>query len=181
MNILTQCVRPNEAVLIVGKKPHIKIREGRIILPIIKNCQTISLEVHSTVFSAKGWTQDGHEVSFSGIALVRISDIPTRLLKACHFILDKRESEIITIARRKIESQVRSCLSRMLTPEVLKTENLTHKLRPIVSSDLLGMGLEVDDLFVEQVRLYPISDHIEVGGNGHKDSQKVLVTKSCSG
>lgn len=163
INVLLQICKPNEILILSGRKHRTKdgravgyrvIFGGRAIcIPILETVKTMDLRTMPVPVEVKNaYSKGGTPLDIQAIANVKISNDPEVVGNAIERFLDRDRSEISRVARETLEGNLRGVVST-LTPEQLNEDRLRFAahIAEDVSRDLVKLGLQLDTLKIQSV------------------------------
>src|SRR5579859_7887247 len=147
---------PNEALVVYGfRKPRIVVGGGTVILPVIENYRTLSLELMSFDVAPQQdlYTNQGVAVTVEAVAQIKVKSDLISINTASEQFLSKTPQQREGLIRLVMEGHLRGIIGQLTVEQIVKEpEMLADRMRATCAKDVNKMGLEVISLTIKEVR-----------------------------
>ncbi|MBI1269072.1 hypothetical protein GC174_01425 [bacterium] len=167
-----------EALIITGgsQEPSVILNGGKVVLPGIQSCRSISLELMSVELKSPHAYEckDGIQFDFDGTAEVSVDPDEDAIMKAARFFKEDDVREIRGIVYDAIQDCLKAEIARRPATGLANVESFTENTSFIISEELEKYGLKLHALRAKELRrvkdVQPkaLTLHTEsnAGGNG---------------
>lgn len=149
-------VGPNEALIVYGfGGTRIVQGGGVVVLPMVQNCQLLSLELMSFDVAPQQdlYTQQGVAVTVEAVAQIKVKSDPESIRTAAEQLLSKDPQQREGLIRLVMEGHLRGIVGQLTVEQIVKEpEMVGGKMRSTCAEDLSKMGLEVVSFTIKEVR-----------------------------
>src|SRR5438045_995489 len=150
-------VGPNEALIITGLGGHPKVIKsgGAIVLPLVQQYRTLSLELMSFDVAPTQdlYTRQGVAVNVEAVAQIKIKSDPDSIRTAAEQLLTKSDQEREGLIRLVMEGHLRGIVGQLAVEEIVKQpEMVADRMRATSADDMDKMGLEIVSFTIKEVR-----------------------------
>ena len=147
---------PNEALVVYGfRKPRIVVGGGTVILPVIENYRTLSLELMSFDVAPQQdlYTNQGVAVTVEAVAQIKVKSDLISINTASEQFLSKTPQQREGLIRLVMEGHLRGIIGQLTVEQIVKEpEMLADRMRATCAKDVNKMGLEVISFTIKEVR-----------------------------
>src|SRR5579875_1292073 len=143
---------PNEAMIVSGfgatregRPFKIFVGDGTVILPLIQQRATLSLETMTidVVSQAPMITKSGVPIFVEGVAQIKVQNNLEAIATAAQQFLNKSQDEIAAIAHQTLIGHLRAILGTMQVEELIQNfERFSSLVQEVSGADLAHMGKE---------------------------------------
>jgi len=147
---------PNEALVVYGfRKPRIVVGGGTVILPVVENYRTLSLELMSFDVAPQQdlYTNQGVAVTVEAVAQIKVKSDLVSINTASEQFLSKTPQQREGLIRLVMEGHLRGIIGQLTVEQIVKEpEMLADRMRATCAKDVNKMGLEVISFTIKEVR-----------------------------
>src|SRR6266850_2968779 len=159
MTILTRMYRiagPNQALVVTGwRGPRTVRSHGTIVLPLVEQCQMLSLELMSFDVAPQQdlYTRQGVAVTVEAVAQIKVKSDVQSIQTAAEQLLTKADNEREGLIRLVMEGHLRGIIGQLTVEQIVKEpEMVAERMRATCAADMNKMGLEVISFTIREVR-----------------------------
>lgn len=159
MAILTRMYRiagPNQALVVTGwRGPRTVRSHGTIVLPLVEQCQMLSLELMSFDVAPQQdlYTRQGVAVTVEAVAQIKVKSDVESIQTAAEQLLTKQADEREGLIRLVMEGHLRGIIGQLTVEQIVKEpEMVAERMRATCAADMNKMGLEVVSFTIKEVR-----------------------------
>ncbi len=161
MGLLTRLYRiagPNEALVVTGfrgQQGRIVKAGGTVVLPLVEQCQELSLELMSFDVAPQQdlYTKQGVAVTVEAVAQIKVKSDPESIRTAAEQFLTKTPQAREGLIRLVMEGHLRGIIGQLTVEEIVKQpEMVAERMRSTCADDMNKMGLEVISFTIKEVK-----------------------------
>ncbi len=151
-------IGPNEALIVYGlgmREPHVVKGGGIIVLPMVQNARSLSLELMSFDVAPQQdlYTRQGVAVTVEAVAQIKVKSDPDSIRTAAEQFLNKSAQDRENLIRLVMEGHLRGIVGQLSVEEIVKQpEMVADKMRMTSAEDMAKMGLEIISFTIKDVR-----------------------------
>src|SRR5689334_10521815 len=150
-------VGPNEALIITGLGGHPKVIKsgGSVVLPLIQQFRTLSLELMSFDVAPTQdlYTRQGVAVTVEAVAQIKVKSDVESIQTAAEQLLTKTPPQREGLIRLVMEGHLRGIIGQLTVEQIVKEpEMVADRMRSTCADDMNKMGLEVVSFTIKEVR-----------------------------
>jgi flotillin len=147
---------PHEALVVYGfRGTRIVKGRGTVILPMVENFHSLSLELMSFDVAPQQdlYTRQGVAVTVEAVAQIKVKSDPESIHTASEQFLTKSDSEREGLIRLVMEGHLRGIIGQLTVEEIVKQpEMVGDRMRSTCADDMNKMGLEVISFTIKEVK-----------------------------
>ncbi len=153
---------PNEAMIVSGfgatregRPFKIFVGDGTVILPLIQQRATLSLETMTidVVSQAPMITKSGVPIFVEGVAQIKVQNNLEAIATAAQQFLNKSQDEIAAIAHQTLIGHLRAILGTMQVEELIQNfERFSSLVQEVSGADLAHMGMEIVSFTIKEIK-----------------------------
>src|SRR5579885_251197 len=153
---------PNEAMIVSGfgatregRPFKIFVGDGTVILPLIQQRATLSLETMTidVVSQAPMITKSGVPIFVEGVAQIKVQNNLEAIATAAQQFLNKSQDEIAAIAHQTLIGHLRAILGTMQVEELIQNfERFSSLVQGVSGADLAHMGMEIVSFTIKEIK-----------------------------
>ena len=161
MGLMTRLYRiagPNEALIVTGfrgQQGRIIKAGGTVVLPLVEQCQMLSLELMSFDVAPQQdlYTKQGVAVTVEAVAQIKVKSDPESIRTAAEQFLNKTPQIREGLIRLVMEGHLRGIIGQLTVEEIVKQpEMVAERMRGTCADDMNKMGLEVISFTIKEVK-----------------------------
>src|ERR1051326_6459579 len=146
---------PNEALVVYGiRGTRIHVGHGTVIMPVVENYRTLSLELMSFDVAPQQslYTNQGVAVTVEAVAQIKVKSDNVSIRTAAEQFLTKTPQQREGLIRLVMEGHLRGIVGQLTLEQIVKEpEMVSDKVRSTCAEDLNKMGLEVISFTIREV------------------------------
>src|SRR5438876_4521519 len=147
---------PHEALVVYGfRGTRIVKGRGTVILPMVENFHSLSLELMSFDVAPEQdlYTRQGVAVTVEAVAQIKVKSDPESVHTAAEQLLTKTPHQREDLIKLMMEGHLRGIVGQLAVEEIVKQpEMVSDRMRSTCAADMSKMGLEVISFTIKEVR-----------------------------